>query len=121
MLGLRRPTDTSKTELIFCPAEQYGGDPFLQYGSCCTDAEEDVVEAKFLEAGNGTLSSGCAVLYKEVGEDDTAAGDAFETPTKDRLLTCRTTLVSPPFGMIENTRANAERRRILPFFNKLHA
>ena len=24
------------------------------------------MEMKFLEAGNGTLSSGCAVLYKEV-------------------------------------------------------
>lgn len=60
----RRPTDTDKTQLIFCPAEQFGGDDFLQFGACCTDIEEGVVETKFLEAG--ALTTECAVLYKEV-------------------------------------------------------
>ena len=66
----QRPTDTDKSELIFCPNEQFSGDPFLQYGSCCTDLEEGVIEAKFLEttklAPGGELTAECADLYKQV-------------------------------------------------------
>lgn len=60
----QRPTDTDKTELIFCPAQQFGGDDFLQFGACCTDIEEGVVSDKFLAAG--PLTPECAVLYLEV-------------------------------------------------------
>eukprot|EP00752_Nemacystus_decipiens_P013406 g11871.t1 len=63
-LILERPPDAEKTSSMFCPAEQFGGDDFLQFGSCCTDMEETVVEAKFLEAG--ALSNACADLYQQV-------------------------------------------------------
>lgn len=61
-----RPPDVDKTTSVFCPAEQFGGEDFLQFGSCCTDLEEGVVEAKFLEAG--ALTTACADLYKQVCE-----------------------------------------------------
>eukprot|EP00903_Cladosiphon_okamuranus_P010019 g9501.t1 len=61
---LDRPPDADKTSSVFCPAEQFGGEDFLQFGSCCTDLEEGVVEAKFLEAG--ALTTACADLYKQV-------------------------------------------------------
>lgn len=61
-----RPPDLDKTELIFCPAEQFGGEAFLQYGSCCYDAEEEVIEAKFLLESVG-LTAACADLYHQVG------------------------------------------------------
>lgn len=60
----RRPTDLDQTTLTFCPNVQFGGDPFLQYGSCCTQLEEDAIEVKFLEAG--TLTPECDDLYKQV-------------------------------------------------------
>lgn len=59
-----RPTDESKTKLKWCPEDQYDGNPFLQYGACCTDIEEAEVEAKFDEAG--ALTEKCASLYKQV-------------------------------------------------------
>lgn len=59
-----RPTDESKTSLKFCPDKQFNGDPFLQYGSCCTDIEEVAVEAKYDEAG--PLTGKCADLHKQV-------------------------------------------------------
>ncbi|CAN0031064.1 unnamed protein product [Scytosiphon promiscuus] len=60
-----RPPDLEKTELIFCPAEQFGGEAFLQYGSCCYDTEEEVIEEKFLLESEG-LTTECADLHKQV-------------------------------------------------------
>eukprot|EP00903_Cladosiphon_okamuranus_P008193 g7889.t1 len=66
----RPPTDMEKTMLQFCPNQQFGGDVFLQYGSCCTDLDEVAIEAKFLEtsrmAPNGQLTDECADLYKQL-------------------------------------------------------
>eukprot|EP00752_Nemacystus_decipiens_P008218 g7348.t1 len=61
---------TLDTEFKFCPSEQFSGDAYLQHGSCCTDLEEDAVEAKFLEtshlAPGGQLTAECADLYKQL-------------------------------------------------------
>lgn len=60
----RSPPDPDKTTSTFCPAQDSNGDPFLQFGSCCNDLEEEAIEAKFLEAG--ALSAGCSDLYQQV-------------------------------------------------------
>ncbi len=61
----RSPPDADKTTSTFCPQQDFNGDDFLQFGSCCTGVQEAVIEAKYLEAG--ALSAGCSDLYKEVG------------------------------------------------------
>ncbi|CAM9766653.1 unnamed protein product, partial [Scytosiphon promiscuus] len=59
-----RPTDEGKTSLKLGPSDQYGGGAFLQFGACCTDVEEEEVQAKFDEVGE--LTADCAAIYEQV-------------------------------------------------------
>lgn len=53
-----RPTDLGEV-LDFCPA--------AQAGACCTDTEENAVEARYLRLG--ALSAECLSYYKQVSDD----------------------------------------------------
>lgn len=49
----------------FCPTLQYGTNTsYYQFGSCCTDREEDEIKNVFNTAGK--LSSECGEMYKQV-------------------------------------------------------
>jgi len=41
----------TRPQSTFCPAEQCDDEAFLQFGSCCSDAKEEEIQAKFEEVG----------------------------------------------------------------------